>query len=91
MSNKIAPGFLRFVSMLFLIFGKGDKQKIAPGFLRFVSMLFLIFEKGDKQKIAPSFLRFVSMLFNLIIFLVWKGVIEMFGVCACAFYKNCYF
>ena len=52
MSNKIAPGFLRFVSMLFLIFEKGDKQKIAPGFLRFVSMLFLIFEKGDKQKIV---------------------------------------
>ena len=40
MINKIAPGFLRFVSMLFLIFGKGDKQEIAPSFLRFVSMLF---------------------------------------------------
>ena len=48
-------GFLKFVSILFLRFEKGNKQKIAPGFLKFVSMLFLIFEKGDKQKIAPDF------------------------------------
>ena len=34
------PGFLRFVSMLFLIFEKGMSKKIAPGILRFVSMLF---------------------------------------------------
>ena len=30
--QKIAPGLLKFVSMLSLIFEKGDKQKIAPGF-----------------------------------------------------------
>ena len=34
------PGFLRFVSMLFLIFEKRDDQKIVSGFLRFVNMLF---------------------------------------------------
>ena len=44
------PGFLRFVSILFLIFEKVDKQNIVSGFLRFVSILFLIFEKGDQQK-----------------------------------------
>ena len=38
--QKIAPGFLKFVSMIFLIFEKGDKQKIAPSFLKFVNMLF---------------------------------------------------
>ena len=27
MSKKIVPGILRFVSMLFLIFEKGDEQK----------------------------------------------------------------
>ena len=67
MSKKIAPGILRFVSMLFLIFEKGMSKKIAPGILRFVSMLFLIFEKAMSKKIAPGILRFVSMLFNLII------------------------
>ena len=36
---------LGFVSILFLIFEKGDKQKNCLGFLRFVSMLLLIFEK----------------------------------------------
>ena len=38
MSKKIAQGFLKFVSILFLIFERGDKQKIAPGFLKFVSI-----------------------------------------------------
>ena len=27
MSKKVVPGILRFVSMLFLIFEKGDEQK----------------------------------------------------------------
>ena len=40
MSKKIAPGILRFVSMLFLIFEKGMSKKIVPGILRLVSMLF---------------------------------------------------
>ena len=42
------PGILRLVSMLFLIFEKGDNQKTVPGILRFVSMLLLIFEKGHE-------------------------------------------
>ena len=50
MSKKNVPGILRFVSMPFLIFEKGDEQKNVPGILRFVSMPFLIFEKGDEQK-----------------------------------------
>ena len=40
MSKKFSPGFLRFVTMLSLIFGKGMSKKIVPDFLRFVSMLF---------------------------------------------------
>ena len=41
---------LGFVTIIFLIFEKDNKQKIVPGILRFVSTLFLIFEKGNKQK-----------------------------------------
>ena len=39
-SKKIAPGILRFVSMLSLIFEKAMSKKIAPGIFRFVIMLF---------------------------------------------------
>ena len=63
--QKIGPSFLRFVSILFLILEKGNKQKIVLGF---VSILFLIFEKGNKQKSVPAILRFVSILFNVITF-----------------------
>ena len=44
------PGVLRFESILFLIFEKGDEQKAVLDILKFVSTLFLIFEKGDNQK-----------------------------------------
>ena len=53
--QKTGPGFLRFVSILFLNIWKMDQQNIWPGFLRFVSTLFLIFEKGDKEKIGHVF------------------------------------
>ena len=52
MVKEIAPGTLRFDSMLFSIFEKGVKKKIAPDILIFVSMLFLIFEKGMNKKIC---------------------------------------
>ena len=52
MCKEIAPGTLRFDSMLFSIFEKGVKKKIAPDILIFVSMLFLIFEKGMNKKIC---------------------------------------
>ena len=42
MSKKIATEILRFLSMLFLIFGKRMNQKIAPGILRFVRGFFNI-------------------------------------------------
>ena len=44
-----------FVSMLFLIFGKGMSKKIALGFLGFVSMPFLIFEKEMIKKLCQVF------------------------------------
>ena len=56
---------LKFVSILFLIFEKENKQKIV---LRFASILFLIFEKGISKKNVPGILRFVRILFNVIIF-----------------------
>ena len=60
---KSAPGILRFVTLLFLIFEKGMSKKTAPGFLRIGSILFLIFEKGMRKKIAPGMFKFVSTLF----------------------------
>ena len=39
MGNAV-PGISRFVSILFLIFKKANKQKTIPGILRFVIMLF---------------------------------------------------
>ena len=54
MSKNIAPGILRFVSMLFLIFGKGMSRKIARRISRFVSILFLIFEKGMNKKTCAT-------------------------------------
>ena len=53
MCKKAAPGSLRFVCMLFLIFGKEMNRKIA----------FSIFEKGKSKKIAQRSLRFVNILF----------------------------
>ena len=49
------PGILRFLSMLFLIFGKCIKKKIAPEILRFGNMRFLILEKGMKKKLGNEF------------------------------------
>ena len=43
------PGILRFVSMLFLIFEKGDKKKNCARYFETRKYAFLIFEKGDKQ------------------------------------------
>ena len=54
MCKKAAPGSLRFVCMLFLIFGKEMNRKIA----------FSIFEKGNSKKIAQRSLRFVNILFE---------------------------
>ena len=66
MSTKILPGILRFVSMLFLIFEKGDEQKNCARYFEIRKYAFLIFEKRDKQKTVT--VRFVSILFNVIIF-----------------------
>ena len=57
------PGILRFVSMVFLIFKKGDKQKSYDRYFEIRKYAFLIFKKGDKQKIVPDILRFLSMFF----------------------------
>ena len=40
MSKKIELGFLRFVSILFLIFKKGDKQKTCAKFLKICKYTF---------------------------------------------------
>ena len=80
-SKKIAPGFLRLVSVLFLIFEKRDKEKNSARFFKICKYTFLIFEKGDKQKIVSGFLRFVSMLFNLIIcFSAKRGYRDVWGL-----------
>ena len=60
MSNKTAPGFVRFVSMIFLIFEKGDKQKIVPGFCRFVIIIWLFFSvKGGYRDVWGLYVCFL--------------------------------
>ena len=50
MSKKTVPGILRFVSMLFLIFEKGDEQKNCARYFEIRKYAFLIFGKGDELK-----------------------------------------
>ena len=58
------PGFLRFVSILFLIFEKGDKQKNCARFFKIFKYTFiLIFEKGDKQKNCVRFFKICKYTF----------------------------
>ena len=55
--------FLRFVSILLLIFEKGDGQKLDQVLFQICKYTFLIFGKGDKPKNWPwFFLRFVNIL-----------------------------
>ena len=54
-SKELGQAFSRFVSILFVIFEKGDKHKIGPDFFKICKYTFLIFEKGNKQKIVPGF------------------------------------
>ena len=63
MSKKLVPGILRFASILFLIFEKGDEQKNCARYFEIRKYAFLIFEKGMSKKTVPGILRFVSMLF----------------------------
>ena len=63
MSKKTVPGILRFVSMLFLIFEKGNKQKNCAKYFEVRKYTFLIFKKRINKKTVPGILRFVSILF----------------------------
>ena len=55
MSKKIVPGILRFASMPFLMFQKGDEQKNCGRYFEIHKYAFLIFEKGDEQKNCQVF------------------------------------
>ena len=57
------PGILRFVSMLFLIFKKGDKQKTSSRYFKIRKYAFLMFEMVISKESVPGFLEFISMLF----------------------------
>ena len=52
----MAQVFLRFVSILSLIYEKGISKKLGRVFFRFVSILILVFGKGVKLKIGPRLL-----------------------------------
>ena len=56
-------GFLQSVSILFLIFEKGNQRKNCARFFKMWKYNFLIFEKGDQPEDVAWFLRFLSMLF----------------------------
>ena len=61
MCKKSVPGILRFLSMLLLIFEKGDKQRDCARY--FEIRKYLIFEKRMCKNTVPGILRFVSMLY----------------------------
>ena len=63
MSKKIVLGILRFVSMLFLIFEKGDEQEKCVSYFEIRKFAFLIFEKGDEQKNCASYLQICKYAF----------------------------
>ena len=57
MSKKIVLGILGVVSMLFLIFEKGDEQEKCASYFEIRKFAFLIFEKGDEQKNCARYLE----------------------------------
>ena len=63
MSKKIVLGILRFVSMLFLIFEKGDEQEKCVSYFEIRKFAFLIFEKGDEQKNCARYLQICKYAF----------------------------
>ena len=63
MSKKIVLGILRFVSMLFLIFEKGDEQEKCVSYFEIRKFAFLIFEKGDEQKNCARYLQIYKYAF----------------------------
>ena len=63
MSKKIVLGILRFVSMLFLIFEKGDEQEKCVSYFEIRKFGFLIFEKGDEQKNCARYLQLCKYAF----------------------------
>ena len=63
MSKKIVLGILRFVSMLFLIFEKGDEQEKCVSYFEIRKFAFLIFEKGDEQKNCARYLQLCKYAF----------------------------
>ena len=64
MSTKILPGILRFVSMLFLIFEKGDEQEKCVSYFEIRKFAFLIFEKGNEQKNGTRYFEIRKYAFS---------------------------
>ena len=53
------PGISPFVSILFLIFKKGDKQKNCARYFKIRKYAFLILQKGISKKVIPGFLLII--------------------------------
>ena len=52
--EKIGLVFLRFVSILFLILQKGEKQQKGPGLFKIYEYTFFNIWKGHQEKIGPD-------------------------------------
>ena len=63
MSKNTVPGILRFVSMLFLVFEKGDEQKKCARYFEIHKYAFLIFEKGDERKKCARYFEIRKYVF----------------------------
>ena len=63
-SEKIVLGLLRFLSILFWIFEKGDQRKNCARFFKICKYTFLISGKEDKQKICFSICEYTFLIFQ---------------------------
>ena len=61
--KKIGLYFMRFLSIPFLVFEKGDKWKNSLGLFKICKYTFLYLKKKISKKIGLYILRFVSIVF----------------------------
>ena len=77
MNKKAVTGILRFVSMLFLLFEKGDEQKNCARYFKICKYAFLIFEKW--VIVVVGVCKYPFLIFKI------KEFIGIFRICMYAF------
>ena len=86
-SKKSVLGCLRFVSIIFLIFEKGDKWKNVARFFKICKYTFLIFENVDKWKKWVRICKYSFLIFGKRG--KRKNCVRFFKVCKYTFSNFC--